>query len=744
LTGEDEEGNPTTDDTNTHVVEAISGAGAASVGVAGSAAINVVVNTVLAHNDGDVTLNGGNAEISAASNNESTTTAGAVVKIEGEGENQKSSVGVGAAFATNVITNIIRAYLADNASLTGAANLKISSELANTAETTATAGADPIEDFTGDEKASESKIGLDAAVALTIVVNEVKAYSGTGSTIGANGNAIISAVSISNTESTAQGNASGSKVAVGACLALNVIVAATEAALNGNATIGGSLTVSASSTNKDDVFALATARGLSLDRYINKYKDALNNLSVDDILNGNFGKDENGKDKPKPKSAEALEKYDAKTAQTVDQNGGTGEGSQSQQSICVAAAIAINVTTHDTIASTGGGIISVGGNILISSASQSDFETLATGIAVGEGNSIGVAVAISTIFNDTSAALGQGSTAGLSSTAANGNDITIQAISSQNMSEDYRSKLGSQAIAGAGTGKDGKIGAAGALAIVTSFAKTQAYVAPNANISDAGIINIIAEETSKLAVRAWGFSAGTGKVGAGAAFAIIYGNNQINAYIGKAATVSAQGLNIRAEKKRVSLTDFEIGFDFDEKDFTRNIFEGLELLNFLSSNNYYGEAIAGSGTSGTAALAGAFVVLVFNNVTAAYIDENAVVNIRGDINISSKADVNAKAIGGSAAGAEKAGIGITTVNIVNADAIRAYIGKNAVVKSDGNIQIGTDADQELTILSVSGSGASTAGVAGIFAVIFTKNVAEAYIGEGATVKSKGSLGIKRH
>ena len=115
-------------------------------------------------------------------------------------------------------------------------------------------------------------------------------------------------------------------------------------------------------------------------------------------------------------------------------------------------------------------------------------------------------------------------------------------------SDEYLSKLGSQAIAGAGTGKDGKIGAAGALAIITSFAKTQAYIAPNAQITDAGIISITAEETSKLAVRAWGFSAGTGKVGAGAAFAIIYGNNQIHAYIGKGDTVSPR-LNQRRKKR---------------------------------------------------------------------------------------------------------------------------------------------------------------------------------------------------
>ena len=59
------------------------------------------------------------------------------------------------------------------------------------------------------------------------------------------GNVEIKADSKSTTDTTAEGNSSGSKVAVGAAVGVNVIDATTEAALKSNASIGGSLTVEA-------------------------------------------------------------------------------------------------------------------------------------------------------------------------------------------------------------------------------------------------------------------------------------------------------------------------------------------------------------------------------------------------------------------------------------------------------------------------------------------------------------------
>ena len=185
-----------------------------------------------------------------------------------------------------------------------------------------------------------------------------------------------------------------------------------------------------------------------------------------------------GSSKKKPASAKALDDYNVKTAQVRDQEGGTtGENSQESQKICIAAAVGVNVSSHNTWASTIGGAITVGGNVLVNANSRSDSIVLGTGAAVGDGNSIGVGVAVSVINNKTSAGLG--------STNANGHNINVKAVSSQNMSEEYRSKLAAEALAGAGTGQDGKIGAAGAVAVVTQC-HNKAYIAPDAAISDAG------------------------------------------------------------------------------------------------------------------------------------------------------------------------------------------------------------------------------------------------------------------
>jgi hypothetical protein len=439
-----EEAGSDPDKSNKFSAEAVSGAGSGKVGIAGSVALNVVNSEALAYTASSVTIvpvagaaDSGNVTITAASTYESSSTSGASVKMEGE----EAKVGIGASFASNIINTKVLAYIANNMSLTGATDLTITSNLSSKADTTATAGADPIEDMTSSDSGSQAKIGLDAAVALTIINNENRAYIGSGCNITATGNVQIKANGTSTTSTTAQGNSSGSKVAVGAAVGVNVINATTEAALKGNATIGGSLTVEAKTVNRDDVFTLATARGLNVERYMNKFKK-----TSDQVLSGDFGND-SGSSNKKPASAKALEDNNVQTAQTSDQNGGTtGENSQGSQKICIAAAVGVNVTTHNTFASTVGGAVTVGGDINVNATSTSDFEVLGTGAAVGDGNSIGVGVAVSVIHNDTSASQG--------SANAGGHNITVKAVATQNMSDEFRSKLGAQAIAGAGTGKD--------------------------------------------------------------------------------------------------------------------------------------------------------------------------------------------------------------------------------------------------------------------------------------------------
>ena len=80
------------------------------------------------------------------------------------------------------------------------------------------------------------------------------------------------------------------------------------------------------------------------------------------------------------------------------------------------------------------------------------------------------------------------------------------------------------------------------------------------------------------------------------------------------------------------------------------------------------------------------------------------------------------------------GAGLTTVNIINNDQVLAYIGKDAKVVAGGNVNITADADQEYTIIAVSGAGAGNTGAVGVLSILFTKNQVKAFIGEGSEVK----------
>ena len=209
---------------------------------------------------------------------------------------------------------------------------------------------------------------------------------------------------------------------------------------------------------------------------------------------------------------------------------------ESSKDVSVAAAVGVNVISHETLAYTGSGLVTVGGDIAIHATNNSNFKTIGSGAAVTDGSSIAVGVAISNISNDTKAYIG--------STKGNRPDktyhIEVKAISTVNGSDDYKNEPTTVAIAGAASGTNGNIGAAGALAIIVSNINTQAFVAPNSQILNGGDISIIAQENNRLVADAFAAEVTVNqqsKLGVGAAFAIIYSNNRVNAYIGSNSDV---------------------------------------------------------------------------------------------------------------------------------------------------------------------------------------------------------------
>ncbi|MGI6449132.1 MAG: beta strand repeat-containing protein [Desulfitobacteriia bacterium] len=646
------EGETVIDDTNTHVVEAISGAGAANVGVAGSAAINVVVNTVLAHNDGSVTLSGGDAVISAASKNESTTTAGATVIAQGE----EGSAGVGASFATNIIANIIEAYIADGAILTGAKDLTISASLDNTTLTEASAGAQA-------EADASTGVSVNGAVALAVVVNDVKAQAGTPGTIPLEitGNLILQATNINRVNTKASGKALGSKVGVGLAVALNVVVDNTIATTSRALIAGGDITFKAQGATSSSAVAEAGVNGGEtgesgegedqskgtdgtdgsdeegdVDKKVNKHLDFLNKTSEEKGIDSK--EDDNPED----------EKDETKVPEKTPQKAETSEGS-----IDVGAAVVLNIVTTINQAYIPEDLeITSGGTLTLEANGNTDSEAKADGSAVKEDPEnptnvgVGVAVAINVVTIVNQAYIAQGTIV-----EAQGLEIKVgmTEIESENEGETVIDDTNThvvEAISGAGAANVGVAGSAAINVVVNTVlahndgSVTLSYKDENGDTQygDAVISAASKNESTTIAGATVIAQGEEGSAGVGASFATNIIANIIEAYIEDGAILTgAKDLTISASLDNTTITEASAGAQ--------------------------AEANASTGVSVNGAVALAVVV---NDVKAQAGTEGAVpLEITGDLTLQATNNnrVNTKA-SGKALGS-KVGVGVAVaLNVV--------------------------------------------------------------------------------
>ena len=242
----------------------------------------------------------------------------------------------------------------------------------------------------------------------------------------------------------------------------------------------------------------------------------------------------------------------------------------------MAAAAGVSIVSHDVTAEMTG-TITKAKTVTIKAENLDNFEMLATGAAVSKKTSIALGVAVIVNNSKTRGALmGNLGTAG-----SRAGDVTIQALTKTNMDDNFRTKLGAEAIAGAGNGsEDGGAAVAGAVAVISSSAETTAEIGRNITIYSDGEVTVEAIEQSRLAARAWGAtltsstfdeqnnggngsgsssssgsSSGKGSgAGVGASFAIIYAKNKTKAQVGDNARIYAKSLEGNAEKKAVNAT----------------------------------------------------------------------------------------------------------------------------------------------------------------------------------------------
>jgi hypothetical protein len=761
-TSSTKDGETTTDATNDSGAEATSGAGAASVGIAGSLAVNTVVNTTVAaiesNKDGDAktaTLNAGAGDVQIAAESENSSAVKSGADVKGSGKDAK--VGVGASIGTNVIVNTTSAEVGANSSLAGGKDLSLVAKSGNATTTDVTGGA------------AGAKVSITPVAAVSVVVNTTSATVGDSVTaLNPTGNISAKTEQTDTVTTKAKGQAQGD-VAVGAALAAAVIVDSAKTDIARDITTSSGIELSASSKSTATTTAEAGAKGA---KAAEKDKDGKETPAEGTTV------DEQKKtqvDNAKRKNAKtAALDTDAKTVEAktpevnkdstteVGTNKPSGTDKESGKKVSVAAAIGVDITVNQATATIGGENVKINtaGDLTLAASTDTNYATKATGEAVSDDVGVAAAVALTGTFNKTEAGVAA------ETEELKARNIKIDAVAKQNQDGDYLAKnMGAKAISGA---SGGEVAVAGALALVVNENTTSAYIGDDSTVTATGDVAVNADETSKVAAAAIAGALSKGgdgkesKAGVGASFAVIVSGNDTKATVGSGSTIDANSLSVTADKNKVAPSGVgasitaAIPKSVDEaKNFD---FEKLDPSNYIGTNNYYTEAIAGSASKGNVAVSGAFSVNVFTNETEASIGDGATVNTKGNkdgtaenklgVDVAASADTQTLAITGAVAGAKKAGIGISNTDIVNSDSTKASVGVGSSITASGSttdangIKVSADAAQSTTSISVSAAGATgNVGVAGVLSVDVSVNEVGATIAKDAKVKSSGDLRV---
>ncbi len=688
------------EEANAFSATATAGAGGSKLAIAGSVAINVVTNTVEAFVDGLLRITEA-VMIQASNRSVATSIAGAVASGSSSGSGAAKGMGVGASFSLNDVASKSLARVGGEAQMTGAASLDLRADSENHQITSAAAGEDP-EGLAGTDPSATSAVALDAAVALTVDKNETRAMieAGTGLVTGSV-TLVASAVDSNTTES--RGDASGDKAAVGASVAIGTNHAITEAMVNRGLTVTGDLSVAATRTGSDTVSAIATAMGLSLARYLNRFKTL-----EEGIFSGEFGKTSESDTAPeKPQSSKALSKHKAKT----------GKGG-----ISVAAAVGVNDVDDITRSGIASGVtVKSTGNMEITATEASMFETEGSGAAVSSGLGIGVGVAITSLGKTTEAVVGYTPTeaaGGGKTTVTAGGHLIVAAEARRNARSSEDGCLAAKAVAGAGAKN---IGVAGSLAIVNAANTTRAAIEDG--LVNAGATTVSATDTERLSAFA-GSASAAGSVGIGAGFALLNANSTTQASVG--GSVIADSLALSATRKRVGEAPSLDGL------------KGLIPENHRKASNHYAEAVAGT-AGGTLAVSGSFALNHVAETTEAAVADGAKIITTGDTTIQASNQSRTRTFAGAVAGAGNVGVGLSSATTVMASQTDAWVGAGTQVAAGRHIAVKSAFDNDLAAGTISAAGAGTAGVSGTATVTVMKNSTTAATGDHVDFSAGGGL-----
>ena len=477
------------DTTHTFEADATSGAGAGTVGIAGSVAINIITlnTTALIHDDGarapptTVNANGGDVSLTAGSTASSSVSATPKIDTGGTGD----TVGIGLSVALNIVNDTTTAALDDSSVVTGAHNLSLTATSTDTMNTFAKNGA-------GGE------VAVDADVAISLSTVTTSTTIGHGDTLTATGSISANATQTAKVTTNAEGAAKGSDVGVGAALSLTIATHLVQSTTYRNLVAGGDVTFGAFGASASETDATSSAAGGKSKSDSSASHDGDTSQQADSQLG--FGKQtasDNGTSAPSDSSTPK--------AQTSDSSG--------DSSVEVAAAIAINVQHASSLAilpdhST----ITAGGSVSFKTSANTDGKAKADGTAT-DASSVGIGAAVSVNFVD----MKNTATTGDFSTIM-GNGLNVDATMTH-LGSDATSSFDAEAHSGAGSSD---VGVAGSVALNIISDQTTAIVYGHTVVTaGTGDVTVLAENLTEANASAISDAqGGSSSVGVGASVAL--------------------------------------------------------------------------------------------------------------------------------------------------------------------------------------------------------------------------------
>ena len=411
-------------------------------------------------------------------------TAGTAINLSSPGTGNEHSIvvetdpgpgtGIGASIAFNVVNDTTTAEVAQNATVTGAEDLKLKATTKYMITTEAENGASGGTAFVG-------------SAAVTIANLKTKAQVAPGATVTLTGKLEVETDQQGATKTAATGESEGSKNAWGIALAVSAATYEASALLQGNTSATGAISVTAagSSTNETTSTAIAAGTGGQ-----GSGAQSPNSAANAHLARGN---------------AHATTRGGTGAASNTTQTAGTADGT-----ISVAAAITFAIIKALVLVSLGAGlVVASGGALKLLALGDTDSKATADGSATDSATGIGAAVAFNDVEITTEAIIGTGATVtsiGL-----------LLGAAMRGPPGDLVHTLEASATSGAGASN---IGFAGALAINVITVNTRALILSGSTVTaGTGDVQLIASHAEKSSAKAKAMAVGD-KFGVGASIAV--------------------------------------------------------------------------------------------------------------------------------------------------------------------------------------------------------------------------------